>query len=221
MALLALLMLTTLMMAFAVLSQTEPVIALTNGNNGSGAANTIPNPMVLTPPGAANSPALAPWDGNTFISAGSAGGFLVAVRNDQSGANDPAVREITSIGWTPTNNPAVSTTKAHRQVFVRAQVLPAHWSQAPCALCANGNLSIGGHSVVNGTNTDPSCGGNNKYGAYTAGATGLSSPSSSESPTTPMICSHPVIPFAANSMGGRVANWGTRRECPMASAPER
>jgi len=197
MALLTLLLLTTLMMAFAVLAQTEPIIAanqlrtaqarslaesgveqaiwaLTNGNNGSGAANAIPNPMVLTPPGAANSPALAPWDGNTFISAGSAGGFLVAVRNDQSGAGDPHVREITAIGWTPTNNPAVSTTKAHRQVFVRVQVLPSNWTQAPCALCANGNLSIGGHSTVDGTNTDPSCGANNKYGAYTAGATTVS-----------------------------------------------
>jgi len=197
MALLTLLLLTTLMIAFAALAQTEPIIAanqlrtaqarslaesgmeqaiwaLTNGNNGSGAANTIPNPMVLTPPGAANSPALAPWDGNTFISAGSAGGFLVTVRNDQSGANDPNVREITAIGWTPTNNPAVTTTKAHRQVFVRAQVLPPIWKNAPCALCVNGDLSVGGHSQVNGTNTDPTCGGNNKYGAYTATATTMS-----------------------------------------------
>lgn len=198
MAMLTLVMLTMMMLAFAVLSQTEPVIAsnqfrtgqarsladagleaaiwaLTNGNNGTGAANSIPLPMVLAPPGAANSPAQAPWDGNTFFAAGTTGGFRVAVRNDQRtiGPNlpDANVREITAVGWTPD---ATVASNPHRQVFMRVLVLPSTSRNAPCALCVNGNLGVTGNSTIDGTNTDPTCGGNNKYGAMTAGTTTVS-----------------------------------------------
>src|SRR5205085_5427659 len=113
-ALITLVLLTTLMLAFAVLSQTEPVIAanqlrvsqaraqaesgfeyavwaLSAGNVAAPPAGTIANPMP-------SSPAPAPFNGVTFTSIGDTGGFLVTVINDPAG--DPDVRRITSTGWT-------------------------------------------------------------------------------------------------------------------------
>jgi Tfp pilus assembly protein PilX len=187
MAMMTLLLLTTLMMAFGVLAQTEPVIAanqlrvaqaraladsgveraiwsLTNSGEPGGLADPLP----LTTPGDNTSAAVAPFNGATFISGDSltSGGFTVAVRNDQGAPADPNVREITAVGWTPTNDAADGKTKAHRTVFVKVQVIPALAKEAPCALCVRGSLQAKGNGTVNGNNNDPACGGNNKYGAY-------------------------------------------------------
>jgi hypothetical protein len=194
MAMMTLLLLTTLMMAFGVLAQTEPVIAanqlrvaqaralaesgveraiwsLTN----SGAAGGLGNPLPLTSPGDNASYAVAPFNGATFINGDSltSGGFTVGVRNDQSGG-DPNVREITAVGWTPTNNVADGKTKAHRTIFVRVQIIPALAREAPCALCVRGALQARGNGTVNGNNNDPACGGNNKYGAYSKDSVSIS-----------------------------------------------
>ena len=195
MALITLVLLTTLMLAFAVLSQTEPVIAanqlrtsqarslaesgfeyavwaLVNGNTPIGVAppaGTLANPLP-------SSPAPAPFDGNTFTALGITGGFIVTVANDPGG--DPNQRQITSIGWTPTNSPIDGRTKAHRQIRANVITIPNLAGKAPCALCVKGELSVGGHATINGTNTDPTCGGNDKYGTYTLGATSQSGSSS-------------------------------------------
>ncbi|HEY2994223.1 MAG TPA: hypothetical protein VGM22_15515 [Methylomirabilota bacterium] len=188
MALITLVLLTTLMLAFAVLSQTEPVIAanqlrtsqaralaesgfeyavwaLGNGNTPIGVARpagTLANPLP-------SSPAPAPFDGNTFTVFGTTGGFIVTVANDPGG--DPDQRQITSIGWTPTNDPTDTHTKAHRKIQANVVSVPNLASRAPCALCVAGELSVGGHAAINGTNTDPKCGGDDKYGTYTSGTT--------------------------------------------------
>jgi Tfp pilus assembly protein PilX len=181
MALLSLVLLTTLMLAFAVLSQTEPVIAanqlrvsqaralaesgfeyavwaLTNSTDPKGLGSPL-----------ASSPAPTPFDGNTFVLLGGTGGFLVKVINDPAG--DANVRQITSVGWTPTNSSTDTHTKAHRQIQASVVVVPNLALQAPCALCVKGELSVGGNSTIVGTNTDSKCGGNNKAGTYTLGAT--------------------------------------------------
>src|SRR5215470_10374493 len=108
MALGTLVVLTTLMLAFAVLSQTEPVIAanqlrvsqaraqaesgfeyavwaLGAGNVPAPPAGTIANPMP-------SSPAPAPFNGTVFKSAGTTGGFLVTVTNDTAVPPDPDIR---------------------------------------------------------------------------------------------------------------------------------
>jgi hypothetical protein len=195
MAMMALLLLTTLMMAFGVLSQSEPVIAanqlrvsqaraladsgveraiwsLTNSGEPGGLADPLP----LSAPGDNTSPAVAPFNGATFINGDSltTGGFTVAVRNDQSVPADPNVREITAVGWTPTNNLADGKTKAHRTVFVKVQVIPSLAKEAPCALCVRGALQARGNGTVNGNNSDPACGGNNKWGAYSKDSVSIS-----------------------------------------------
>jgi hypothetical protein len=52
--------------------------------------------------------------------------------------------------------------------------IPNLAGRAPCALCVQGELSVGGSASINGTNLDPTCGGNNKYGTYSLGATSTS-----------------------------------------------
>jgi hypothetical protein len=179
MALITLVLLTTLMLAFAVLSQTEPVIAanqlrvsqaralaesgfeyavwaLTNATDPHG----IESPL-------ASSPAPSPFDGTTFTTLGITGGFTVRVTNGP----DPDSRTITAVGWTPTNSPTDIRTKAHRQVTANVAMIPNLGINAPCALCVKGALNITGNSSINGANSDASCGGNNKYGTYTRDAT--------------------------------------------------
>ncbi|HET7340322.1 MAG TPA: hypothetical protein VFL90_02585 [Methylomirabilota bacterium] len=188
MALITLVLLTTLMLAFAVLSQTEPVIAanqlrvsqarslaesgfeygvwaLSVGNSVAPPAGTIANPMP-------SSPAPAPFNGTTFVTLGGTGGFLVTVINDPAG--DPNVRRITATGWTPTNSVIDTHTKAHRTIRADVVVIPSLALNAPCALCVKGELSVGGHASINGTNNNSKCGGNNKAGTYTLGQTDTS-----------------------------------------------
>src|SRR6185436_3317967 len=118
-----------------------------------------------------SSPPPAPFDGSVFKSNGNTGGFLVTVINDTSVPSDPDVRQITSIGWTPTNSGLDTHTKAHRMIRASVVGIPNIAGRAPCALCVKGELNVGGNAAINGTNTDPACGGNNKYGTYTEGAT--------------------------------------------------
>jgi hypothetical protein len=140
------------------------VWALTAGNVAAPPAGTISNPMPSSPAG-------APFDGATFKSLGDTGGFLVTVINDPSVPSDPDVRQITSIGWTPTNSAVDTHTKAHRMIQAKVVGIPNIAGRAPCALCVKGELSLGGNAAINGTNTDPVCGGNNKYGTFTEGQT--------------------------------------------------
>src|SRR5688572_18876847 len=109
MAMITLVLLTTLMLAFAVLSQTEPVIAanqlrttqaralaesgfelavwgLTNSTDPAGLASPLASP----PP--------APYNGTAFTTLSGIGGFTVLVANGP----DADSRRITSVGWTPT-----------------------------------------------------------------------------------------------------------------------
>ena len=195
MAMMTLLLLTTLMMAFGVLAQTEPVIAANQlrvaqaralaesgieraiwSLSNSGAAGGLASPLPLTSPGDNTSYATAPFNGATFINGGSltSGGFTVGVRNDQSVPADPNVREILAVGWTPTNDAADRKTKAHRAVFVKVQIIPPLHRDAPCALCVRGSLNAAGNGTVNGNNDDPECGGNNKYGAYSKDSVSIS-----------------------------------------------
>lgn len=194
MAIMTLLLLTTLMIAFAVLSQTEPVIAanqlrvaqaramaesgferavwaLTNSADATqGLASPLPTTTI-----AGEVVATAPFDGVTLMigDAVTTGGFTVKVRNDQT-TGDPNVREITSVGWTPTNSNTDKRPKAHRTIFARVSFLPNLGLMAPCALCVRGALNVQNNSSVNGTNTGTNaakCGDNNKSATFTRDAT--------------------------------------------------
>ena len=184
MAMIILVLLTTLMVAFAVLSQTEPVIAhnqmhaaqarahaeagferalwaLSQGvvppPSGSGAAGNLPSPLP--------NPVPDPYKGDIFVSNGTSGGYRVSVTSPDP-VNRPNERLISSTGfWTPTDH--TDPRAAHRRIqAVVFHIPPLAWN-TPCALCVRGNLGIGGSSVINGQQ-DASCGGIKK-GAVAAG----------------------------------------------------
>jgi hypothetical protein len=185
-ALITLMLLTTLMLAFGVLAQSEPVIAanqlrmsqaralaesgfeyalwaLSQGLVTPGAATTLGSPLPSARP--------APFDG-TFVRLGGTGGFVASVDNDPGG--DPSVRQITSVGWTPSNAPGAGV-RAHRRVRGSVVLLPDLARRAPCVLCVRGDLQIGPYAAIDGNNRDTSgtCGGNDRFGTYSEGATTL------------------------------------------------
>jgi hypothetical protein len=188
MAMMVLVLLTTLMLAFAVLSQTEPVIAhnqmeaaqarahaeagferavwaLSQGvvppPSGSGASGSLASPLP--------DPVPAPYDGSVFVANGTSGGYRVTVTSPDP-VNFPNERLITSTGWTPTDD-ATAPRTAHRRIQATVERFPPFAFNAPCALCVRGDLAVGGSALVDGT-TDTSCG--NKKGAVAAGGVDLS-----------------------------------------------
>jgi hypothetical protein len=172
MAMIVLVLLTTLMVAFALLARTEPVIAhnqqrtsqalahaeagferavwaLSQGVIAPGTANSLADPLPVPTP--------APYDGTAFIANGTTGGYLVTVTAPDV-VNFPNQRRITSTGWTPTNAVADTRTKSHRQIQGMVERLPAFDKDSPCALCVKGDVSIGGNALVDGTAyVTPSC----------------------------------------------------------------
>jgi hypothetical protein len=191
MAMIVLVLLTTLMMAFALLAQTEPVIAhnqnraalaraqaeagferavwaLTQGvipPPVGGAPGSLPDPLPVPTP--------APYDGSTFIPNGSSGGFVVTV------TSGPGVRDrtITSTGWTPTNALADPRTKSHRRIQAIVNRLP-NPGDFVCAMCVRGDLQVGGTALIDGTaDPDPNC--EKKRGAVTSGTVDITSGSAS------------------------------------------
>jgi hypothetical protein len=187
MAMIVLTLMTTLMVAFAVLSQSEPVVASNqlrvaqarlNAEAGLERAVWALNQGVVNP-GVAGSlafplpaPVPAPYDGSLFVALGARGGFTVTVA---AVAGQPNERQITATGWTPTNDVNDARTKAHRTVRAVVERLPDFAGNSFCALCVRGDVSVGGNALVDAT-LDTSCG--NKKGVGAAG--GLSIGGSAE-----------------------------------------
>lgn len=191
MAMIVLVSITTLMLAFAVLSQTEPVIAhnqlraaqarahaeagferavwaLAQGVVAPGSnASIVAAPAVPTPPAPYFFP--APYDGNVWVANSNSGGYTVMVEALDL-VNNPNQRRITSTGWTPTNSVADTRTKSHRRIQATVERLPPFALNTPCALCVRGDLGVGGTAIVDAT-TDVTCG--NKKGSVTAGVTSI------------------------------------------------
>jgi hypothetical protein len=80
-------------------------------------------------------------------------------------------RNVTSIGWSPTNAPTPAQSVAHRKVLAVAMQLTNLAVNAPCALCVAGELQISGNSTIDGRPS--TCG--QKYGTYTSGCTAFGS----------------------------------------------
>lgn len=211
-ALIALLILSSLMVAFVFLSQTEPVIAAnqarvaqarTFAESGLERGIWALNPGGGTPGGGGlavpgtNAAAAAPYDGNTFIQVNSAGGFTLKV----TGTNANQVT-IESVGWTP--SPTSPDLKAHRKITATLMRLTNVPKDAPCALCVKGALDLSGNSTIDGRpSSGSSCG--NKVGTYTQGATTMNTNSNifgadgnnAANQTTDIIQNQPAANFDA------------------------
>ena len=180
MALLGLLLLSALMVAFAFLSASEPVLAnnqlqvaqaraiaesgveraiwaLNQGLSNPSDTNAIPNPLVT---------AAAPYDGSTaipvLINGVQAGVFTVSVSN---GANTYE-RNIVATGWAPTNTGPGPKAKQQIQVTVSQM----RFLNSPAALTVRGGIDASGAALID-SRSDTTCGA--KLGTYSQGAISL------------------------------------------------
>jgi hypothetical protein len=172
----ALMLLTTLLIAFAVLAKSEPTIAANQtravqaramAEAGMERAMWALTSTVIpeTSTGAmAGSVANAPYDGSTYIALGTLGGFVITV------AAGTAVNErvIDAVGYAPsyvTTGIGVS----HKHLHMRLTKIK--WLDPPSALSVRGELKIEG-SVLIDSRDDTSCGP--KGGVTTTDATSIS-----------------------------------------------
>lgn len=174
MALIALMVLSALTVAFALLAQTEPVIAnnhqraavaramaesgleravwaLTQGSGVSGGVTVSPGAV-----------ASAPYDGANFLTVTSGlGGFTVKLTGVTSGQVS-----VEAVGWMPDNG---SSGNAHKKISATLIEFPDFGKDAPCALCVNGNLTVTGNSSVDARpSAGSACG--NKVGTMSTGS---------------------------------------------------
>lgn len=185
MALMSLALLSTLLLAFASLSLTEPLIAanhlrgtqartlaesgveyalwaLSNPDHPAGLPSPLPDVVA------------SPFDGRTFVALGLTGGFTVTVARHTGG--DPNRRTVSAVGWSPTNSMIDTRPKAHRKVVLDVVTVPDLAARAPCALCVRGALTAAGSVTIDGTNRDPACGDDTKYGAFSGATTTVTGP---------------------------------------------
>lgn len=187
MALIVMVLLTTLMAAFAILATSEPQIA---GNQAasaqaralaeSGIERAIwalsagmrvapPAGALVTDPATGNipNPAPAPYDGSTFVAVGSLGGYKVTVA---PGAG-PNEKVISAVGFVPNTTSPAAVKKA------TVVVARLRWLDPQCGLCAGGEgapgttttVQVGGSATVNATTSAQSHGV--ASGAFCSGVT--------------------------------------------------
>lgn len=157
-ATIALVLITSLTIALAALTRTEPLIA---GNhhrvaqaraladsgierivwalNATGAVTGGLDAPTMggTPP--------APYDGSRFVRLGTIGGFTMRV----TGLTSSEV-QVDVNGWHPTNDEASPVTKARRHVLASVFRITPVWERLACALCARGPLDVDGSIEVDG-----------------------------------------------------------------------
>src|SRR5206468_2473545 len=191
--LIVLVILSALMIAFAVLAQSEPVIAmnqyrgavaralaesgveravwaLTAGSSVGGGVDPPSSGVVAGPP----------YDGGTSITIGS-GGFTLKI----TGVSTSEVR-IEAVGFTPDN---ASPSTAYRKITASLMRLPDFGLGAPCALCVRGDLDVTGSATIDARG-DTSCG--RKYGTYTAGSTTTLGAATTWTGTVTFDAAHPI-----------------------------
>jgi hypothetical protein len=177
MSLMALLILSTLVIAFALLASSEPLVAtnqkmvaqarsvaesgleraiwaLNNPTDPSG----IPDPLVGAAP--------APYDGSAgipiVVSGTQIGLAFVTVTN---GVNSNE-RNVVTVGWVPTNTGTSS--KAHQKIQATVYKFLYMGAPPPASLTVKGEISVSGNTNVD-SRSDTSCGA--KDGTWSLGST--------------------------------------------------
>src|SRR5206468_4275747 len=162
MAMLALLILSVLVVAFSLLASTEPTIAsnqlrvaqaralaeagveravwaLTQGKTDSTVTGSLASPLP--------SPVPAPYNGSQLVSVTSGGntvgGFYVNVTQDPS---DSHQRWVQSVGWVP-SDVSTDSRRARQTINVTLMDFPTI-TKMPCAVCVRGDIQIGGTSTI-------------------------------------------------------------------------
>ncbi len=173
-ATIALLLLSTLVMAFAVVSTSEPTIAANHlraaqaralaaagVEHASWALTTIRVPDLS--PGTV---APAPYDGRTFFPLGPVGGFEVTV----AAGPVPTERAIQAVGYAPRPTPSVLDGSRRRLTLTLHRL---RWLDPPAPVTTGSDLVITGAATID-SRSDASCGakaGVSTTGTATAGGT--------------------------------------------------
>lgn len=177
MALLALLILSTLVISFALLATSEPLIAANQklvaqarAVTESGleraiwALNNPADPNGLASPLPGTVP--APYDGSTpipiVVNGTQIGVVFVTVTN---GIN-PNERNVVAVGWAPTN--AGSGSKAHQKIQATVSRFIFSATPPPASLTVQGQINITGNTNID-SRADQSCGA--KDGTWSVGST--------------------------------------------------
>ncbi len=162
-ALIALMLLSSLLVAFAVLATSEPTIA--SNQSRAAQARTLAESGVEQAIWALGSATVntgaAPYDGSAFVAMGSAGGFFLTVTNGAA----PNEKIVDAVGWYPTYSAAAAEKNARRHVH--ASLAHVKWLNPPAALTVEGDVHTTGSAVTISAAADTSCG--NKDGAMTSG----------------------------------------------------
>ena len=171
MAMLTLLILSVLVLAFSLLSSTEPSIAsnllrvaqaralaeagLERTIWALGAGRTAHFNSTSLPTGGIayqwglGATAAAPYDGSQLLSISTGGntigGVLITAVEDSS---DPHLVAVTAVGYVPTNDATDTRTKAHQKIVASVIDFPK-LTRMPCAVCVRGDIQIGGTSTIN------------------------------------------------------------------------
>src|SRR5713101_4349215 len=177
MALMCLLILSALIVAFSMMAASEPVLA--NNQLQVAQARAVAESGVERAIWALNNPANASGIANPLVTAGAlyngttavpvlingtqVGVFIVAVTNGAS-ANE---RNIVATGWTPTNTGTGPKVKQKIQVTV----YQTRFLDPPSALTVRGEIGVGGNALID-SRSDTSCG--NKAGTFSKGITDVS-----------------------------------------------
>lgn len=179
MALLALLILSTLVISFTLLASSEPLIAtnqrlvaqaravtesgleqaiwaLNNPTDPNGLPSPLPGPV-------------APYDGNTPIPISNSSGTQIGVAfvTVTNGTN-PNERNVVAVGWAPTNTGSAS--KAHQKIQATVSRFIFSATPPPAALTVQGQINITGNTNID-SRDDTSCG--NKDGTWSVGSTAV------------------------------------------------
>ena len=179
MALLALLILSTLVIAFSLLATSEPLIsanqklvaqarAVTESGleqaiwalNNPTDPNGLPTPLPGTVP--------APFDGSAPIPISVNGTQIGVVFVTVTNGINPNDRNVVAVGWAPTN--AGSGAKAHQKIQATVSRFLFSATPPPAALTVQGQINITGNTNID-SRPDQSCGA--KDGTWSVGATAV------------------------------------------------
>jgi hypothetical protein len=179
MALLALLIISTLVISFALLATSEPLIA-TNQKlvaqaravaesgleqaiwalNNPTDPNGLPSPLPGTVP--------PPYDGSTPIPISVNGTQIGVVFVNVTNGTNPNERNVVAVGWVPTNTGSGS--KAHQKIQATVSRFLFSATPPPAALTVQGQINITGNTNID-SRPDTSCG--SKDGTWSVGSTSV------------------------------------------------
>jgi Tfp pilus assembly protein PilX len=182
MSLLALLILSTLVISFALLATSEPLIATNQkmvaqarGVAESGLEQAIwalnvgtTNP--LDPNALTTMPAPSPYDGNTAIPISNSSGTQIGVAfvtvTQGSATNE---RNVVSVGWVPTDTGSGS--KAHQRIKATVSQFLFSGSPPPASLTVRGEIDVNGNTNIDSRSPGPDTSCGPRDGTWSAGAT--------------------------------------------------